>query len=189
MVEEPSRISADWVPVLQHGWIQEGSCWSVKGSKACLKLRCRVQTQQQQNKWNCFIYNKLFMFAVSQIPQTGMKWDVVVGHTKLKYDRLYKHKSAHKLSLWGRVDNDFEQQKVVKRMKKSTTHQALTSSIQLKVTHKSNTVGTSLSSRHQLSISSNRPCPLRQATRKFSFSGIIVLGQRVTEPFLGCLEV
>lgn len=39
------------------------------------------------------------MLAVSQIPQTGMKRDVVVGHMKLKYDRLYKHKSAHKLSL------------------------------------------------------------------------------------------
>lgn len=51
------------------------------------------------------------MFAVSQIPQTVMKCDVVAGEMKLKYDRLYKHKRAYKLWLGGTADNDFEQQK------------------------------------------------------------------------------
>lgn len=54
------------------------------------------------------------MFAVSQIPQTVMKCDVVVGQMKLKYDRLYKHKRAYKLWLGGTADNDFEQQKLSK---------------------------------------------------------------------------
>lgn len=54
------------------------------------------------------------MFAVSQIPETVMKCDVVEGQMKLKYDRLYKQKCAYKLWLGGTADNDFEQQKLSK---------------------------------------------------------------------------
>lgn len=50
------------------------------------------------NKRNSFYYNRVFVFAASQVLQTWMKCERVAGKMKLKYDSCYKNKPAHKLS-------------------------------------------------------------------------------------------